>query len=381
MNFSTSLFNVLSSRPRRVLTMTVLALAIAGMSQPLKTSPGSGTAPKPKSTAPGAPVAPAAKAGANQGGQVVVMVGTAAIKKNQVDTLASLMARARGADLRALPAEQSMMLKRMVTTNLIGQELMELEAKARGVQALPREIDSAVKVLKGQFPDAASWQRAMRQSGDTEAGVREKVAKQIRSDKVLSANIAAPSMPTEAELRAFWEKNKGEFPVSDSLRAVQILLLADAKTTPEAANEKKRKLEALRRDLAEDSTDTPMLLRRFMNEAARAGEGPEARIGGDLERFHPDDFHPDFKNRVTSLRVGQMSQVFRTPLGFHLVMVIEKFDGKYDSYRLQSLQNLTAQKNMKLSMDMREFLKKLAVKHPVKYRLAPYRDTSESGIY
>jgi peptidyl-prolyl cis-trans isomerase SurA len=374
MNFSSLMFPL-----RSVIPVTILSLAIAGISQPLKTVPGSGTAPA--GGAQTKPATPAATPGTAQTGQTAVMVGTVAIKKNQIDTLAALMARARGADLRSLPAEQSLMLKRMVTTNLIGQELLELEAKARGVQASAREIDSAVKVLKGQFPDAASWQRAMRQSGDTEAGVREKVARQIRSDKLLAANIPPPSQPTEAEMRTFWEQNKREFPVSDSLRAVQILLLGDARITPEAANEKRRKLESIRRELAGDSADTPMLLRRFMNEAARNGEGPEARIGGDLERFHPDDFHPDFKSQVVNLRVGQMSPVFRTPLGFHLVLLIEKFDGKFDSYRLQSLQNLTTQKNMKLGTDMRDFLKKLAVKHPVKYLLVPYRDTSESGIY
>jgi len=303
------------------------------------------------------------------------------IKRGKIDTLATLMARARGADLNALPAEQVQMLRRMVTTNLIGQELMELEAKAKGIQASPRDIDSGVKMLKSQFPDAATWQRALKQSGDTEADVRAKVARQIRSEKVLAANLAQPTLPTDAELRAFWEKNKNEFPLSDSLRALQILVKADAKITGEAANEKKRKLESLRRELAADSSDTPTLLRNFMGAAAQVGEGPEARIGGDLERFHPNDFHADFKSQVVNLRVGQMSQVFRTPLGYHLVLVVEKFDGKFDSYRLQSLQNVMARKNLQLSMDMRDFLKKLASRYPVKYLVGSYRDTSESGIY
>jgi len=308
-------------------------------------------------------------------------VGTVPIRKGQVDTLAALMARARGADIRSLPPEQAMMLRRMVTTNMIGQELLELEAKAKGIQATPRQVDSALAALRGQFPDAASWQRAMQQSGDTEAEVRAKIARQIRSDKVLATNIMPPTMPTDAEVRAFWEKNKKAFPVNDSLRAVQILLLADAKTGAEAAAGKKRRLEAIRRELAADSNDTPALLRRFMNEAARNGEGPEARIGGDLERFHPDDFHPDFKAQVTALDVGEMSPVFRTPLGFHLVMIIEKFDGRFESYRLQSLQNLTAQKNARLGEDMRDFLRKLATRYPVKYQNPSYRDSSESGIY
>jgi hypothetical protein len=34
-----------------------------------------------------------------------------------------------------------------------------------------------------------------------------------------------------------------------------------------------------------------------------------------------------------------------------------------------------------LGLEMREFLKKMAVKYQVKYLLTSYRDTTESGIY
>jgi peptidyl-prolyl cis-trans isomerase C len=350
---------------RLFLPACLLALGVAAQAQPLKPQPG----------------AASKSAAAKPSGPTAITVGTVTIKKNHIDTLANLMARARGADLQALPPEQAMVLRRMVATNLIGQELLELEAKARGLQASPREIDSAVKLLKAQFPDAAAWQRAMRKSGDSEADVRNKVARQLRADKVLAAGVARATMPTEADLKAFWGKHKQKFPVNDSLRAVQILLLADASTPAEAANGKKRRLEGIRRELAADSAEIPLLLRRFMAEAQQAGEGPEARIGGDLERFHPDDFHPSFKKEIANLRVGEMSSVFRTPLGFHLVLLIEKYDGKFESYQLQILQNLMAQKNAEMGMDMREFLKKLGGKYPVKYLIPSYRDASESGIY
>jgi len=347
----------------------VLLFAVDGSTQPLRPAPG----------ATGAQAATSVAAATAR--QTVVTVGGVAIKRGKIDTLAALMARARGADIEDLPAGQAQMLRRMVTTNLIGQELVELEARAKAIQAPARDIDSSLNLLKSQFPDAAAWQRALRQSGDTEADVRAKIARQVRSEKVLAANLTPPAPPTEAELRAFWEANKDQFPVSDSLRALQILLRADATVTGEAAAEKKRRLEALRRELAADSADTPALLASFMSEAARVSEGPEARIGGDLERFHPDDFHADFKKHIVNLEVGELSPVFRTPLGFHLVLLVEKYDGKFGSYRLQSLQNVMNRKNLQLSIDMRDFLRQLAVRYPVKYAVPSYRDTSESGIY
>ncbi len=353
----------------------ILAASALVAAQPLKPPPES---PKPAAPAPGAAKPAAKPAAANP---VAVTVGTISIRKGKVDTLAQLMARARGADLDALPAEQALMLRRLVATNLIGQELVELETKSAGVQATASETDSAIAAIRSQFPDAASWQEALRRNGDTEAGLRAKVARQIRADKLLASRLRPPGPPSEKELREFWEKNREEFPVNDSLRALQILLLAGEKTPPDSAAAKKRRLEAVRRDLASDSAEVTELLREFMGQAARMGEGPEARRGGDLERFHPGDFNAEFRRQATALAVGQMSPVFRTPLGFHLILLIEKFDGKFESYRLQSMQNLLAQKNMQMGLDMRDFLRGLAVKYPVKYAIPSYRDTSESGIY
>jgi parvulin-like peptidyl-prolyl isomerase len=346
--------------------LATFAVTFAG-AQPLKPKP------KPKTSAAGSSKSVA--------GPVAVTVGNVNIKRAQIDTLVTLMARSRGAKISEVPPQQIAQMKKMVATNLIGQELLEMEAKAQGVKASPQQIDSAIRVLKSQFPDAATYQKAMKASGETDAAVREKISRQLRADQVLAANVQQPSMPTDADLRAFWEENKKEFPVNDSLRAVQILMVADSKVPAEEAAEKKRKLEALRRELLKDTAEIAVLLRHFMSEAARNGEGPEAQIGGDLQRFHPDDFNAEFKKQVMSLRVGQLSPVFRTPLGWHLVMLIEKFDGKFDSYRLRTLQNLMGQRNMELGNEMRGFLRKLATKYSVKYQIPAYKDASETGIY
>jgi parvulin-like peptidyl-prolyl isomerase len=336
--------------------------------------PGAKPAPYNGPLRPGA--APAAS-----GTGTAVTVGTVTISKNKIDTLVLYMVRARGASLSEVPPQQLAQMKRMVATNLVGQELLELEAKALGVKAAPQQVDSAFRLLRAQFPDAASYQKAIRQSGETEAAVRAKIARQIRADQLLAANVKQPSLPTDADLRAFWEKNKKEFPINDSLRAVQILMIADSKVSADVAADKKRKLEAIRREILKDTDEVAILVRHFMSEAARNGEGPESQIGGDLQRFHPDDFNTEFKKQVLALRVGQMSPVFKTALGYHLVLLIEKYDGKFDSYRLQSLQNLMAQRNMQLGEEMRNFLKKLAAKYPVKYNQPAYRDASETGIY
>ena len=311
---------------------------------------------------------------------VVITVGTKPIKRAQIDTIVGLMIKAQSAN-GEVGAEQREMMKKLVATNLIGQELLEMEAKTLHIEASATQVDSVLRSFKSRFPDETTFKKALQEAGDTEAKVKVKLARQIRADKVLASRIKKPEMPTEKEMQAFWEKNKKEFPVNDSLRALQIVLLTNEKTPGDEVAKKRKALESIRQQLMQDSGQTTVMLQRFMSAAAQISEGPEARTGGDLQRFHPRDFNPDFRKQVQGMRVGQLSQVFKTPLGLHLVFLIEKYDGKYESYKLQITQNLVNQKTMVAGGEMRQFLKSLAEKYPVKYLISGYKDSSESGIY
>ena len=306
----------------------------------------------------------------------VITVGGKPIKRSQINTLAALMAKAQKVED---PARRKALVK-LVATNLIGQELLDHEAKLLRVQAGTAELDSALKGLRAGFPDEATYRKALKESGDSEAKMKEKIARQIRADKVLAARMTKPAPPTEEEMKTFWDKHKAKFPVNDSLRALQIVMKVDAKAPAAVANRVQGKLEEARRELAKD-TSAPTLVRAFMTQAARLSDGPEGKSGGDLQRFHPNDFHPEFRKQLRSLRVGQLSPVFRTPVGFHIVLLIEKYDGKYDSYKLQVMQNLLAKKTAEAGASLRQLLGGLASKYPVKYLDASYRDSSQAGIY
>lgn len=340
-------------RPHLLITALILGLSAAGISAAVPA--------KAKSTA-------------------VITVGSVGIKQDKIDTIVDLMAKAQAAN-GPVNDRQRQQMEKLVATNLIGQELLELEARSAHIQATPAEVDSMWRGFKKRFPDEATFKKALRTAGDTEAKLKAKLARQIRADKVLASQVKRPQMPSETEMKDFWEKHKKDFPVNDSLRALQIVMLADGTTPAQTAEEKRHKLETVREAIDKDSVPTAALLQRFMSAAAQISEGPEGRSGGDLQRFSPKDFNPDFRKQVQSLRVGQLSPVFKTPLGYHLILLIEKYDGKFESYKLQILQNLVNQKTAVAGQEMREVLKELAVKYPVKFVNPKYQDSSEGGIY
>lgn len=311
--------------------------------------------------------------------KTVITVGGKSIKASQVDSLVDMMAKAQTSDGH-LPADREEALKKMVATNLIGQELLEKEATALKLKVTSSEVDSLLDQFKQNFPDEATFRSELKKAGNTEKSLREKLERQIRADKVMAAKVEKMEKPSDEEIAAFFKEHRKEFGVHDSLRALQIVLLKDPKK-PAAAAEDRKKLEELRGKLLEDSLPTPLLIRAFMETAAQVSEGPEAKTGGDLGRFHPRDFHPDFRKAVQPLQVGELSPVFQTPLGTHLALLLEKFDGKLESYRLVILQNIAAEKARKTGESLRNLLQTLAKKYPVKYLDKSYEDTSAAGVY
>ena len=366
-----------------------LALAWAGAAEPAAPAaaqtavpaPDSGAAPA-KAGKPAAKKAPKAARSAGKGpGAVVIPVGPNKILRRQIDTLVDLMVKARaqgGAPSR--PGEREY-IEKMIATNLIGQQLLDLEATRLNVTADPKSIDSLSKTFRANFPNDQAFKQALREAGDTEAGLREKMARQIKADKLLNTQVTPLERPTDKEMQDFFAAHKKAFPVNDSLRACQILFRVEAGVSAGEAAKKKSELEQIRAELAKDSGRIESLLARFVMRAREVSDGPERKDGGDLQRFLPGDFNAEFKKQVSALKVGQMSPVFRTPLGWHLVILTERNDGNFASYRLQIARALVTEKAAKAGKNLKKYLQTLAERYKVSYLEDDYRDTTVAGVY
>lgn len=65
----------------------------------------------------------------------------------------------------------------------------------------------------------------------------------------------------------------------------------------------------------------------FAELASQHSEDPGSKIkGGDLGWVGPGDFVPAFENVAGSLSIGQVSEPFKTPFGWHILEVLERRD-------------------------------------------------------
>lgn len=121
---------------------------------------------------------------------------------------------------------------------------------------------------------------------------------------------------TDEEIDRFYRRNLELFEVDEQVKASHILLKLD-----EDADEK---TVEQRRDLAQDilkqlrdGADFAQLARLHSDDSSNASDG------GDLGRFGRGVMAPEFEAAAFALRPGQISDVTRTPFGFHIIRVDE----------------------------------------------------------
>ncbi len=127
------------------------------------------------------------------------------------------------------------------------------------------------------------------------------------------------NVPAE-EVRAAYERRLEDFSTPERVQASHILIRVE-ENAPEADVEAARaSAEAARqRVTGPDAED-------FAEVAREVSEGPTAPNGGDLGLFGRGQMVEPFEEAAFALQPGEVSEVVRTPFGFHVIKVVERED-------------------------------------------------------
>jgi parvulin-like peptidyl-prolyl isomerase len=300
------------------------------------------------------------------GNMPVARVGNTDISQGRVDSLTQLLAmeQFQGQNVPAHVMEQ---VKFTVVENLVGQELLRLESEARKIAVSNGLVDSMVTMAKAQFPDEKTFIERLAMTGSNLAEFRDRIRNQLKTEILLEQEFPPAADPTEKEIRDFFARNREKFPVNDSVNGAQIFISVDKKDDSATIDNKRVMLEGLRAQVLSGRASFPML-------AAHYSDDPQARqTGGVIGKFVPKDFGTEWIEVVKNLQVTEMSRVFRSAQGFHLVMLTEKNDGRLESYVPKIDYLLRMEQEQRRQEKVRAFLESLAKKYKVTYNNPAYK--------
>ncbi|MCX7750745.1 MAG: immunoglobulin domain-containing protein [Candidatus Bipolaricaulota bacterium] len=198
-------------------------------------------------------------------------------------------------------------------STLITRTLVEAEAERRGITVSPEEVEAEFErqyramleaygiteeFLEGYFAAQGGSLEAFKAQG------RASVAEELLYEAVQRA-VAGPIELGQAELEAYFEKNKARYSVEEQVRASHILV-----ATREEAEEILKRLAA--------GEDFAELAKALSKDPGSAGQG------GDLGWFGRGRMVAPFEEAAFALKVGETSGVVETQFGFHIIRVTDR---------------------------------------------------------
>jgi peptidyl-prolyl cis-trans isomerase C len=192
---------------------------------------------------------------------------------------------------------------RVITTKELDDRVAGLGVSGRSLAA-----DQKDRLLDQLVVESVLLQEANRRGVARDAEVRKmlrEAERQILIGRLLEMLRKEKEAPvTEAQVAQFYEANRDNFKQPDSYR-VSHILAADAETA-------KKGLERVKGG------------EPFAKVAEELSIDPSKSRGGDIGFFSKGQVIPEFEEAAMKLKVGEISGVVQTPLGYHIILLSEK---------------------------------------------------------
>lgn len=199
--------------------------------------------------------------------------------------------------------------------------LVEAQARELQVDVTDAEVDVLIEDAKQRNKlDDAGLDRALAAEGLTRARLRERYKHDLRTQRVIRAKYGSRIVPSEEEVKTWYEEHKREFAVGEEVhvRHVFLLLAADAPAAQVSKVMAQAEKAAARVRAGED----------FAAVAREVSQGPTAREGGDLGWVKRGVVQREVEAVAFALEPGKVSAPVRTRQGVHVLRVEERKGGQ-----------------------------------------------------
>jgi len=200
--------------------------------------------------------------------------------------------------------------KQRLLDNLINQALVEQAAKQKNITVTDADVQKQIDQLKSGFKDDTQFTAALKSAGMTLDTLKTQIRNQLVTQKLVES-LSANQTVSDADIQAYYDKNKAQFFQKPAKRASHILFKPEDKAT---AAKVLKQLQA-------DPTQFAALAKKYSIDTATASKG------GDLG-WPTSAFVPEFQTALDKLKKGQMSAALvQSPYGWHIIKVTDERAG------------------------------------------------------
>ena len=195
-------------------------------------------------------------------------------------------------------------LRRLILENMIQNELLYQEAKARKIKVSSSEIEEQIEAIKAQFPSEEDFRRYLEYQGFNLATLREAIKRELMIQK-LEDSLAEEITIPEEEIQKYYEENKSLFITPPQYHLRQMTF----------SSQEEAEVVLKRLYLGED----------FAQLAKDNSKDSYASQGGDLGWVSESSLPPEAKEVLSSLKDKPLAitPVIKVGENYYIYQIIE----------------------------------------------------------
>lgn len=250
---------------------------------------------------------------------VVAVVNDDVITRNELDQRVGEVVRQL--QQRDTPLPPADVLEKQILERMIMDLLQVQYARETGVRVDDAQLNQAMTRIAQQnkFPTLAAFRAKLEAGGVDFDKFREEIRGEIISTRLREREVESKLVISDGEVDNYLANKAKMGNSGEEFHLAHILVVVPEQASAEnikAARERAEKAWSQLKGGAD-----------FAQVAAGSSDAKDALKGGDLGWLAADRIPPLFANQLQTLKVGQITDVLRSPNGFHILKLIDKRSG------------------------------------------------------
>jgi peptidyl-prolyl cis-trans isomerase SurA len=214
------------------------------------------------------------------------------------------------------PAPERRVLERQMLERLILEKAQLQLARDTGIRIDELQIDRAVeRIADSNKMTLADFRRALEADGLSFDAFRNDVRQQMIMTRLREREVDNRIQVSDTEVDLFLEQQKNR-PEGAEYNIAHVLVRVPEQASPERIREARSRAEQA---LAEARRGEP-----FARVTASYSDAPDALQGGALGWRRHERLPELFANALAAMQPGDVSEVLRSPAGFHVLKLVDR---------------------------------------------------------
>jgi peptidyl-prolyl cis-trans isomerase SurA len=248
--------------------------------------------------------------------RIEVVVNDDVITHNELDKRVASVTRMLQRQKTALPDKS--VLERQVLERMIIEMLQAQYAKESGLRIDDAQLDKTILRIAQQnkFPTVAAFRTKLEQDGTDFREFREEIRNEIISVRLREREVDSKLIISENDVDNYLSNQATQQGKGEELELAHILVVVPEQASADKIQTYRSRAEQA---LAKLRSGAP-----FAQVAAGYSDAQDALKGGELGWRPADRLPPLFAEALQKMKPGEVSEVLRSPSGFHIVKLLNR---------------------------------------------------------